>query len=351
MTSPFDLAARAAHPAVFASGGTDSDKQFFAGHVPVWCWLVLLGLIAAMLAIDLIRHDDEHEPTAKEAFKESLIWIACGLTFSAFVFWQFGSLAWTEYLSGYVIEKSLSVDNVFVWALLFSAFKIPLRYQHRVLFWGIFGALAFRAIFIGLGSALISQFWWMLVLFGLFLVYTGIKILRHKESDEAEAKTSGLGLLRKIMPVTDQYDGKKFFTMQNAKRTATPLFACLVVVEVTDIVFAVDSVPAILAVSRSPFLVFASNAFAILGLRAMYFLLADAKERFKYLSTALGIILVFVGLKMVASHWYHLDTRISLAVIILVLAGGVIASLRSVPNLDDSPDNDAPDEERQEVRS
>ncbi len=331
-------------PAVLAAGESDPDKKFFSGHVPVWCWLVLLGLIAAMLAIDLIRHDDEHEPTAQEAFKESLIWIACGLSFSAFVFWQFGSLAWTEYLSGYVIEKSLSVDNVFVWALLFSAFKIPLRYQHRVLFWGIFGALAFRAIFIGLGSALISQFWWMLVLFGLFLVYTGIKILRHKESDEAEAKTSGLGLLRKIMPVTDQYDGKKFFTMQNAKRTATPLFACLVVVEVTDIVFAVDSVPAILAVSRSPFLVFASNAFAILGLRAMYFLLADAKERFKYLSTALGVILVFVGLKMVASHWYHLDTRISLAVIILVLAGGVLASVKSAPKLDDPTDEPANEE-------
>ncbi len=321
-----------------SSGSSDPDKQFFAGQVPTWCWFVLLGAIAAMLAIDLVRHDDEHEPTAKGALKESLIWILCGLSFSIFVFWQFGSVAWTEYLSGYVIEKSLSVDNVFVWALLFSAFKIPLRYQHRVLFWGIFGALAFRAIFIGLGSALISKFWWMLVLFGLFLVYTGFKILRHKDSDDEEAKTSGLGLLRKIMPVTDQYDGKKFFTMENAKRTATPLFACLVVVEVTDIVFAVDSVPAILAVSRSPFLVFASNAFAILGLRAMYFLLADAKERFKYLSTALGIILVFVGLKMVASHWYHLDTRISLAVIILVLAGGVVASIKSAPKLTDEPE-------------
>ena len=323
--------ALATNSMLVAAGSSDPDKKFFDAPIPVWCWVVLLGLIAAMLAVDLLRHDDEHEPTAKEAFKESLIWIACGLSFSGFVLWQFGSLAWTEYLSGYVIEKSLSVDNVFVWALLFAAFKIPLRYQHRVLFWGIFGALAFRAIFIGLGSALISKFWWMLVIFGVFLVYTGFKILRHKESDEAETKTTGLGLLRKVMPVTDQYDGKKFFTMVNAKRTATPLFACLVVVEVTDIVFAVDSVPAILAVSRSPFLVFASNAFAILGLRAMYFLLADAKERFKYLSTALGVILVFVGLKMVASHWYHLDTRISLAVIILVLAGGVMASLRSAP--------------------
>jgi tellurite resistance protein TerC len=324
--------------AVLAATAKKGDDQFFNGNIPLWCWLLLGGLIVAMLAIDLIRHNDDHEPTAREALRESLVWIACGLSFSGFIAWQFGSKAFSEYLSGYVIEKSLSVDNVFVWALLFSSFKIPLKYQHRVLFWGIFGALAFRAIFIGLGSALISKFWWMLLIFGVFLVYTGIKILSHKNEHESgsEEKTAGLGLLRKIMPVTDRYDGHKFFTIENAKRAATPLFACLVVVEVTDIIFAVDSVPAILAVSREPFLVFASNAFAILGLRAMYFLLADAKEKFKYLSTALGVILVFVGLKMMASHWRHLDTRISLAVIILVLAAGIYFSLRLAPKDDDT---------------
>jgi tellurite resistance protein TerC len=322
-------------PSFLAASDTDKT-DFFDGKIPLWCWGLLLALIASMLAIDLIRHDDEHEPTASEAFKESLVWVGVSLAFGGFVAWQFGSKAFGEYLSGYVIEKSLSVDNVFVWALIFSAFKIPLRYQHRVLFWGIFGALAFRAIFIVLGSALITKFWWMLLLFGAFLVFTGVKILLHKEDDETESKTVGLNLLRKIMPVTDKYDGHKFFTMENAKRAATPLFACLVVVEITDIIFAVDSVPAILAVARSPFIVFASNAFAILGLRAMYFLLADAKERFKYLSVSLGIILVFVGFKMIASHWYHLDTRISLAVIIVVLSGGIIASLKSAPK------NDAP---------
>jgi tellurite resistance protein TerC len=315
---------------LFASK-SKSEESFFQGEVPLWCWLLLGGIIVALLAIDLIRHNDDHEPTAKDALRESLIWIGCGLSFGGFVAWQFGSKAFGEYLSGYVIEKSLSVDNVFVWALIFSAFAIPLKYQHRVLFWGIFGALAFRAIFIALGSALISRFWWTLLIFGGFLIYTGIKILTHDEDDNEDAKTPGMNLLRKVMPVTDKYDGHKFFTVENAKRAATPLFACLVVVEVTDIIFAVDSVPAILAVSRSNFIVFASNAFAILGLRAMYFLLADAKERFKYLSVSLGIILVFVGIKMVASHWYHLDTRISLAVIITVLAGGIWASLKAAP--------------------
>ncbi len=319
---------------LLAAGSTKSDGKYFNGHIPTWVWILLGVLITAMLVIDLIRHDDEHEPTAKEALKESLIWVAVSLAFGAFVAFQFGGLAFGEYISGYVLEKSLSVDNVFVWALIFGSFKIPLRYQHRVLFWGIFGALAFRAIFIVLGKTLIDRFSWTLVLFGLFLAYTGIKILRHKEDEEEEdAKQSGLGLLRKIMPVTERYDGKKFFTVENGKRAATPLFACLVVVEFTDIVFAVDSVPAILAVApESPFIVFASNAFAILGLRAMYFLLADAKERFHYLSTALGVILVFVGAKMVGTFWdFHLDTRISLAVIIVILAAGIVASIKLPP--------------------
>jgi tellurite resistance protein TerC len=326
---------------LLASGSAKSDGEYFNGKIPVWVWVLLGGLIVAMLAIDLIRHDDEHEPTAKEALKESLVWVGVSLAFGVFVLFQFNGLAFGEYMSGYVLEKSLSVDNVFVWALIFGSFKIPLRYQHRVLFWGIFGALAFRAIFIVLGKTLIDRFAWTLVLFGLFLGYTGIKILMHREDEEEEeAKQSGLGLLRKIMPVTERYDGKKFFTLENGKRAATPLFACLVVVEFTDIVFAVDSVPAILAVApKSNFIVFASNAFAILGLRAMYFLLADAKERFHYLSTALGVILIFVGAKMVATFWdKHIPdvgpikgTYISLMVIMTILAIGIFASLKLAP--------------------
>jgi tellurite resistance protein TerC len=330
---------------LLAAKSPDPTKKYFDGEIANWIWILLGVIIVAMLAIDLIRHDDEHEPTAKEALKESLVWVGVSLAFGAFVLWQLGGLAFGEYMSGYVLEKSLSVDNVFVWALIFGSFKIPLRYQHRVLFWGIFGALAFRAIFIVLGKTLIDRFSWTLVLFGLFLAYTGLKILRHKEDEEEEeAKQSGLGLLRKIMPVTDRYDGKKFFTLENGKRAATPLFACLVVVEFTDIVFAVDSVPAILAVApKSSFIVFASNAFAILGLRAMYFLLADAKERFHYLSTALGVILIFVGAKMVATFWdKHLPdidvggtlirgSYISLLIILTILGIGIFASLKMPP--------------------
>ena len=227
-----------------------------------------------------------------------------------------------------MIEKSLSVDNVFVWAMLFATFKIPLKYQHRVLFWGIFGALFLRGIFIWAGTALISKFWWVLLVFGALLIVTGIKILKHRNNEGEKEHTAGLRLLKKVMPVTDELDGQKFFTMVNAKRAATPLFAALVVVELTDVIFAVDSVPAILAVSNEPFLVFASNAFAIMGLRAMYFLLANAKEKFHFLSHALGIILIYVGVKMSISHWYHIDTLVSLGVIVGLLSLSIWASLK-----------------------
>ena len=197
--------------------------------------------------------------------------------------------------------------------MLFTTMAIPLKYQHRVLFWGIFGALALRAVFILVGTALITRFWWLLLVFGVFLVYTGLKIIRHRADEGATEATRGLGSAASAScrcPTSST--GSKFFTRINARRAATPLLAALFVIEVTDVIFAVDSVPAILAVSNEPFLVFASNAFAILGLRAMYFLLANAKERFHYLSHALGGILVFVGLKMTVSHWYHLNTYVSL---------------------------------------
>ena len=257
-----------------------------------------------------------------------MAWVTCGLLFSVVIAIGFGSQAFGEYISGYLIEKSLSVDNVFVWAMLFASLSIPIKYQHRVLFWGIFGALALRAAFILLGTALISRFWWLLLVFGVFLIYTGAKIIRHRDDEGEQESTRGLGLLKRIMPVSDELDGQKFFTKINAKRAATPLLAALFVVEITDIIFAVDSVPAILAVSNEPFLVFASNAFAILGLRAMYFLLANAKERFHYLSHALGSILIFVGAKMAVSHWYHLNTYISLGIIMTMLVVAIILSLR-----------------------
>ena len=254
-----------------------------------------------------------------------------------------GGQAFGEYISGYLIEKSLSIDNVFVWAMLFSAMAIPLKFQHRVLFWGIFGALTLRALFIFVGSALITRFWWLLVVFGVFLVWTGVKMIRHRAEEDAATAMRGLGLLRRVMPVSEELDGHRFFTRVNGRRAATPLLAALVVIELTDVIFAVDSVPAILAVSHEPFLVFASNAFAILGLRAMYFLLANARERFAYLSHALGGILMFVGVKMAVSHWIHVNTYLSLGVIVAMLVAGIVLSIRRT-RLKESREESRPEE-------
>ncbi len=327
----------------------DSNRDFVDLSVPMWGWFALVAVLGVMLSIDLYRHRDDHEPTPKEALGESMVWVACGLAFGGVILATFGSGAFGEYLSGYLIEKSLSVDNVFVWSMLFTTLAIPLKYQHRVLFWGIFGALTLRALFIGLGSALIAKFWWVLLVFGVFLILTGIKIIRHRDDEGNDGATRGLGFLRRIMPVTDTLDGHRFFTKVNMKRAATPLFAALVVVEVTDLIFALDSVPAILAVSHEPFLVFASNAFAILGLRAMYFLLANAREKFRYLSHALGGVLIFVGVKMAVSHWYHLDTFVALAVIMVMLAVAIALSIRrnSRPGPDDRPRHTIPSDVRE----
>jgi tellurite resistance protein TerC len=308
-------------------------SRFVDLDIPAWAWIALVAAILALLAIDLYRHREAHAPSPTEAAVESAVWVACGLAFAVVVAVTFGADAFGEYVSGYLIEKSLSVDNVFVWSMLFASLSIPVKYQHRVLFWGIFGALTLRAIFIFLGTALIGRFWWVLLVFGIFLIYTGAKIIRHRVDEGESEATRGLGLLRKIMPVTVELDGQRFLTRMNGKRAATPLLAALIVVEVTDVIFAVDSVPAILAVSNEPFLVFASNAFAILGLRAMYFLLANAKQRFHYLSHALGAILVFVGLKMTITHWYHMNTYISLAVIMTILSAAILFSLRRARQL------------------
>ncbi len=307
---------------------TSARDSFVSLHVTATAWIGLAVALCVMLAIDLIRHRDDHEPSTREALLETLVWISCGLAFSGVVWFVYGSGAFSEYLAGYLIEKSLSIDNVFVWSILFTSMSIPVKFQHRVLFWGIFGALALRLGFILLGTTLIDRFSWLLVVFGLFLVVTGIRIFRHKDDEGDTTSTAGLGLLKRIMPVSDELDGHKFFTKKNGVRAATPLFAALVVVEFTDVIFALDSVPAVLAVSNEPFIVFASNAFAILGLRAMYFLLANARQRFHYLSHGLGAILVFVGLKMTFSHWYHLDTYLSLAIIVAMLVTAVVFSER-----------------------
>jgi tellurite resistance protein TerC len=312
---------------IAADGGSG---DFVELDVEVWHWTVLLVLIVVLLLVDLlVVHREAHEVKTREAAIESAVWISCGLAFSFVVLWWFGGAATGEYVSGYLIEKSLSIDNVFVWALIMGYFKVPGKYQHRVLFWGIFGALVMRAIFIFAGVALIEKFEWVLYVFGAFLLYTAAKLVFSDKDHVDPANSKFLKLVNRVVPSTDQLDGQKLFTRINGRRLATPLFAVLLLVEATDVLFAVDSVPAVLAVSREQFIVFASNAFAILGLRALYFLLADMKSRFAYLQEGLAIILAFVGVKMIIHEWYHIPTWLSLTVIAIVLAASIGFSLKA----------------------
>lgn len=305
------------------SGVTD----FVDIDTPLWSWGLLIVLVVALLGLDLWRHREAHAPTFREAAAESTFWVLCAMAFAVYVFVDFGAQAGGEYLGVYLTEKSLSVDNVFVWALIFTSIGVPVRFQHRVLFWGIFGALTLRAAFILVGVRLVERFEEVLVVFGLFLVYSGIKIVRHRTEEGQETSTAGLALLRRIMPVSESYDGQHFITRIDGARAATPLLAALVVVEATDVVFAVDSVPASFGVANDPYLLISANAFAIMGLRAMYFLLADARDRFHYLSHALGAILFFVGVKLVVTPWYHIPIGISLGIIGAILVIAIGASL------------------------
>jgi tellurite resistance protein TerC len=280
----------------------------------------------------LVFHRKAHVIGIREAALESAIWIGLGLAFTGVIAWMFadqgeGASSAIEYLSGYLIEKSLSVDNVFVWAMIFAHFKVPREYQHRTLFWGIFGALVLRFVFIIVGVAVITRFQFLLLVFGLFLIYTGVKIFTagDHEGDPSEMRT--MKIFRRFVPSVDHYDGQKMFTRVNGVRMATPLLAVLVVIEVSDVIFAVDSVPAVLAVSREQFIVFASNAFAILGLRALYFLLADMRERFVYMPHTISLLLIYVGIKMSIAIWYHIPVPISLGIIITVLTVGIVASI------------------------
>ncbi|HKA05591.1 MAG TPA: TerC family protein [Acidimicrobiales bacterium] len=306
-----------------------ADTDFAQITVEWWAWVGLFALIFALLLVDLlVFHRRAHAVRPKEAAIESSVWIAIGLAFGLLVGAQYGGQASGEYYAGYLIEKSLSIDNVFVWALIFTYFAVPGKYQHRVLFWGIFGALVMRLMFIFAGVALLDNFEWLLFVFGAFLVFTGARLLRQHEPGVHPEQNPVLRAVRKVIPSTSDYDGQKIFTRKTATLLATPLFAVLVLIETTDVIFAVDSVPAVLAVSREQFIVFSSNAFAILGLRALYFLLADIRERFIYLQQGLAVILVYVGVKMIASYWYHIPTALSLSVIALVLAVSILLSLR-----------------------
>ncbi len=317
-----------------AEGGRENLADL---DVALWQWGVLLAIIVALLLVDLlVVHREAHEVGTKEAAIESAVWISCGVAFTGVVAWWFGAQASGEYISGYLIEKSLSVDNVFVWALIMGYFLVPRKYQHRVLFWGIFGALVMRAIFIFAGVALIERFDWVLYVFGAFLLYTAAKLVFSDNDHVDPGDSRFLKIVHRFVPSTDRYDGQKLFTKIDGIRLATPLFAVLMLVEATDVIFAVDSVPAVLAVSNEQFIVFSSNAFAILGLRALYFLLADMHGRFTYLQEGLAIILAFVGVKMIVAEWYHIPTWLSLTVIALVLTASIGFSLKADRNVSEA---------------
>lgn len=309
---------------------SESQSKFVDISVPAWGWAALLVVIVSMLLFDiLVLHRRAHVIHTKEAAIESAVWVSIGLSFT-FVMWiAFERAAAIEYISGYLIEQSLSIDNVFVWAMIFTHFKVPRESQHRTLFWGIFGALVMRVVFIFLGVAVITRFNVVLIGFGLFLIYTGVKVLRSGDDETNPSDTKIMKLFHRFVPTSDELDGQKLFTKVNGRKIATPLLAVLVVIEISDLIFAVDSVPAVLAVSREQFIVFASNAFAILGLRALYFLVADLRDRFVYLKTAISIILVYVGIKMIITYWHHVPTVLSLGVIVVTLTVAIVASVIS----------------------
>ena len=292
-------------------------------------WSVLLAFVFAMLLLDLFLHRSHNEIKFKEAAIWSSIWVACGLAVGGVIWAQFGGEYGLQYLSGYVIEKSLAIDNVFVWGLLFAAFAVPKRYQHRVLFFGVVGALAMRSVMIVGGSALIKEFAWILYIFGGFLIFTGIKMFIQRNEHFNLDKSKFYGWLRRKLKVTDSIEDESFSVVKNGVRYFTPLFVVLVMVEFMDLVFAVDSIPAIFAVTEEPFLVFASNALAILGLRSMYFLIADLMDKFKYLKEGLSVILVWVGAKMIISHaLFKIPTWISLVVITGIITISIVASFK-----------------------
>ena len=314
---------------------TAAERELRKFDVPDWLWITfVIGVVVLLLVDLLVLHRDAHEISMREATISSAAWIALGVAFTLVVWAVLGGTAGGQYITGYVIEKSLSVDNVFVWAVIFSYFSVPHQYQHRVLFWGIFGALALRAVFIFAGVALLERLDWLLFVFGGLLIFTAIRVARHETGEIHPERNPVLRLVRRIVPVSASYDGQKLFTKENGRRLATPLFVVLVLIEATDVVFAVDSVPAILAISRDPFVVWSSNALAILGLRALYFLLAGAQNRLVYLNRGLGAILFYVGVKMIAAEWFHIDAFVSLGIITVILTITVVTSLRATRRTD-----------------
>jgi tellurite resistance protein TerC len=291
-------------------------------------WLVLAAVVATMLAVDLLVAHRRPEPVPfGQAARWSAVWISLALVFGAYVAVARGGASGGEYLAGYLIELSLSVDNVFVFALIFGAFAVPAAYQHRLLFWGILGAIVFRGIFIGAGTALLAAAHWLIYALGLILVLTGIRLARSRGHTVVPERNPVLRLLRRAMPMTDGYRGPAFTVHEGGRRLATPLLAALVVVETTDIMFALDSIPAVFAITTDPFIVFSSNLFAILGLRSLYFVLAGLLDRFVHLKVGLAALLVFAGLKILVGAIHEIPIALSLGVIVAILGAAILASL------------------------
>ncbi|HNQ82266.1 MAG TPA: TerC family protein [Bacteroidales bacterium] len=297
-------------------------------EINIWFWIGFNAFVVLMLALDLgVFHRKAHEVGFKEAMTWSGIWISLALMFNLGIYYYFGKVKAVEFLTGYIIEKSLSVDNIFVFVLIFSSFAVPAKYQHRVLFWGIIGALIMRAVFIFAGVALINKFHWIIYVFGVFLLYTGIKIAINKGTKINVENNRLLNLFRRYFPVTKEYHGSKFITRIEGKTWATPLMMVLILVETTDLIFAVDSIPAILAITNDPFIVYTSNVFAILGLRSLYFALAGILKYFHYLHYGLAAILVFVGIKMLITDFYKFDPFVSLGIIGFILLTSIVMSI------------------------
>ncbi|WP_158978476.1 TerC family protein [Cellulophaga sp. L1A9] len=303
-------------------------------------WGLFLALIVVFLALDLgVFNKEDHVIKTKEASIWTAVWVTVALAFSGVIYWLFSAGlienptgltpkgAVLKYITGYLIELSLSIDNVFVIAVIFTSFKIPLIYQHRVLFWGILGAIVFRALMIFFGVALITRFEWIIYVFGVFLLYTAFKMLKGDEHDFDPKKSFVFRQIKKVYPITSEINGHDFFVKKKGLNAATPLFVALIVIELTDILFALDSIPAILAITADPFIVFTSNILAILGLRSMYFLISRMLQKFRYINYSLVVILAFVGIKMLLSHQVEFPEWLSLGIIALALIGGIVASL------------------------
>jgi tellurite resistance protein TerC len=293
-----------------------------------WMWAAFSVFVLGMLALDLgVFHRKDKEVSFKDAFGWTIVWIALAGLFNIGVWWKFGTETALEFTTAYLIEKALSVDNIFVFLVLFASFAVPRAYQHRVLFWGVLGALVLRAVFIVAGAALLQRFHWVIYVFGGLLLVTGIKLMLQSETDIHPERNPLYRFARRLIPSVSTYDGHNFFTIQNGKRFATPLFLVLLAIEATDVVFAVDSIPAIFAITTDPFIVYTSNIFAILGLRSLYFVLAGMMEKFHYLKIGLALVLVFVGAKMMLADFVKIPIVVSLGTIAGILAVAVAFSL------------------------